>query len=736
VAERPKRKRADKADAPDAATPDAAAPDAAARGNDERPRRRNRRDDPPAGDAAQPPETSDRPRRGRSSDADDSGPPKRSGFGFRDEGSARDRTPGPSRPPFRPGGSGPRRGRDDAPGDNRRPGGGGERGGDRPWRPAGDRGGERRFERRPYGGDRDRSGGPPSRRDGPPPRYGPNDRPGGPRREFRDDPGGARPSRPFRPEGDRGDRPFRGPSRPGEWRPSRPRDDERGGGRDRAPQRPWEADRSREGRDERDRGAGGGFARPFRDERPPRQDRGGFGRPERRPSGDERPPFGGDRRPPSGDRRPFSGDRPAYGGDRPAYRGDRPAYGGDRPAYGGDRPAYPTDRRPYDRPRPDRGEWRPRTAPAREWTPPAPDLLGEDEELIAGRRPVEEAFAARRDAKRLLVVPQRREALERIVLHATNLRIPVIEVEGGTLTAVAGFDGHQGVAVVVPPRRYATIDEVIARALERSEPPFVLALDSLEDPQNVGTLLRSAEAAGVHGVLFPTHRQAPLTPAAVKASAGAVEHLLLCPVDDLPGALADLHARGLRVAGAEAEAPLTARQSDLRGPLAIVVGSEGQGLGPAVRRRCDLLMRIPMHGAIDSLNAAVAGSVLLFEAVAQRDPTGTAPRRRTTTPRPAVTPPEPVAAAEPDADAAAEPGAARDELPDGEPQAAEVVASEPTESPESTVQADAAPAPDARKKAGRKPRKPAADAPQAADDDLLPGGPAAPPPPDGPSGDA
>jgi 23S rRNA (guanosine2251-2'-O)-methyltransferase len=217
------------------------------------------------------------------------------------------------------------------------------------------------------------------------------------------------------------------------------------------------------------------------------------------------------------------------------------------------------------------------------------------------------------------VTPQRRDALEKIVLHATSLRIPIVEVEGGTLTALTGFDGHQGVALVVGARRYATLDEVLARAAERGEPPFVLALDSLEDPQNVGTLLRSAEAAGAHGVIFPTHHQAPLTPAAVKASAGAVEHLLLVPVDDLPAALADLHIRGLRVAGAEAEAPLTARQADLRGPLALVVGSEGQGLGPAVRRRCDLVVRIPMRGAIGSLNAAVAGSILLFEALAQRD---------------------------------------------------------------------------------------------------------------------
>jgi 23S rRNA (guanosine2251-2'-O)-methyltransferase len=276
-------------------------------------------------------------------------------------------------------------------------------------------------------------------------------------------------------------------------------------------------------------------------------------------------------------------------------------------------------------------------------------LLEQDEELVAGRRPVEEAFVARRPAIRLLVVPQRRQALERLVLHATSLRIPIVEVEGGTLTALAGFDGHQGIALVVGPRRFASLDEILARGIERGEPPFVLALDSLEDPQNVGTLLRSAEAAGVHGVIFPTHRQAPLSPSAVKASAGAVEHLLLSPVDDLPGALSDLRIRGLRIVGAEAGAPLTARQSDLRGPLAIVVGSEGQGLSPAVRRRCDFVVRIPMRGAIGSLNAAVAGSIMLFEAVAQRDPDGKGGEPGPAAPLPAAAPDAPAdeAASEP-----------------------------------------------------------------------------------------
>jgi 23S rRNA (guanosine2251-2'-O)-methyltransferase len=318
---------------------------------------------------------------------------------------------------------------------------------------------------------------------------------------------------------------------------------------------------------------------------------------------------------------------------------------------------------------------------------------------VAGRRPVEEVFASGRTAHRLLVVPHRRNALEQLVLHATRLRIPIVEVEGGSLTAIAGFDGHQGVAVIVEPRVFATVDDILARARERDEPPFVLVLDSLEDPQNVGTLLRSAEAAGVHGVLFPTRRQAPLSAAAVKASAGATEHLLLTPVDDLPGALADLHGHGLRVAGSEADAPLTARQADLRGPLAIVVGSEGQGLGPAIRRRCDLFMRIPMRGAVGSLNAAVAGSVLLFEAVAQRD----------------QEPPPTPAAPEPEALAAAPIAVTSEPEVTSE---TEAVASEPEVAPP--------PAPK-RPRATRAKRPTPAPAAESGspDDDLLPGGPTA-----------
>lgn len=267
---------------------------------------------------------------------------------------------------------------------------------------------------------------------------------------------------------------------------------------------------------------------------------------------------------------------------------------------------------------------RPPYRPARPSAGPPPGrvpagLLEHGEELVAGRRPVEEAFAAGRKGHRLLVAPQRRAALETIVLHATRERLPIVEVEGGTLTALAGFDGHQGVALVVGPRRWATLEEALARAIAQGEPPFLLALDSVEDPRNLGALLRSAEAAGVHGVLIPTRRAAPLTAVAVKASAGASEHLALVPVDDLPGALADLHGRGLRLVGADAEAALSYREADLRGPLAVVIGSEATGLSSGARRRLDLALRIPMHGRVRSLNAAAAASVLLFEVAAQRE---------------------------------------------------------------------------------------------------------------------
>jgi 23S rRNA (guanosine2251-2'-O)-methyltransferase len=345
--------------------------------------------------------------------------------------------------------------------------------------------------------------------------------------------------------------------------------------------------------------------------------------------------------------------------------------------------------------------------------------------LVAGRHPVEEAFIAHRKAIRLLVVPQRRQALEKLVLHATNLRIPIVEVEGGTLTSLAGFDGHQGIALVTDKRQFAGLDDILARAIERKEAPFVLVLDSLEDPQNFGSLLRTAEASGVHGVIYPARRQAPLSAAAVKASAGAVEHLLLVPVEDLAVALTDLHVRGLRVIGSDAEAPLTARQADLRGPVVVVVGSEGQGLGPAVRRRCDTVVRIPMRGRVASLNAAVAGSILLYEASSQRggERPLVGPEAGTAADiAPSVEPETtPVSEPEPLPEAAA--GAVDNAVPPAEP----AVVDQPAGAPEIASEAAVAAAPRARRRSVARAAK--ADVPadipaETEEDALLPGAPA------------
>jgi len=547
---------------------------------------------------------------------------------------------------------------------------------DRP-RPEGQGSGGRRFEGprfqgpRPAGqpGDIDARGGhgpagprpDAPRPDGPVPYRGPGgQRSFGPRRG----PGGAggpdagpRPSG-FgygapRPGGYRSE-PRSGGFRPGGFRPGPPWPDfepepERGGG-PHAPRREWQPrddwnDRSSEPRrgssDSRPSyGQRPGFGprpsygqrpgpRPGYGERPgPRPRRAGFGfdggRPEQtgpRFEADAREPFGAGfetGRPDAADFSPTAENEAAL----PAEPGFDPRFDRSRRQARSRAPIRP-DYRARSGGYPERRSFGQAGGAATPWarTPPGPapsDLLGEGEELIAGRHPVEEAFIAHRKAIRLLVVPQRRLALEKLVLHATNLRIPIVEVEGGTLTALAGFDGHQGIALVTDRRQLAGLDDILARAIERKEPPFVLVLDSLEDPQNFGSLLRTAEASGVHGVIYPVRRQAPLSPAAVKASAGAVEHLLLVPVEDLAEALTDLHVRGLRVIGSDADAQLTARQADLRGPLVVVVGSEGQGLGPAVRRRCDAVVRIPMRGQIESLNAAVAGSILLYEASSQR----------------------------------------------------------------------------------------------------------------------
>jgi len=241
-------------------------------------------------------------------------------------------------------------------------------------------------------------------------------------------------------------------------------------------------------------------------------------------------------------------------------------------------------------------------------------------ERIGGRRPVAEALAAGREARRLLVARSVRPSpeLNAILAAARRASVPVETVDPDRLRQLAGFEGHQGVVLEVGDRRWSDLPEILGRAIAAKHDPLVLVLEHLQDPVNLGGLLRSAEAAGVDGVVFPERGAAPLTASAVKASAGASEHLAIAPVTSLGQALSVLSERGLRLVAADQDAAVLAWEADLRGPLAVVVGSEGSGLSGAMRRRCDLLVRFPMSGRVGPLNAAVAGALLLFEVVRQR----------------------------------------------------------------------------------------------------------------------
>jgi 23S rRNA (guanosine2251-2'-O)-methyltransferase len=230
-----------------------------------------------------------------------------------------------------------------------------------------------------------------------------------------------------------------------------------------------------------------------------------------------------------------------------------------------------------------------------------------------------EALRAGRDASRLWIADNARPSpeLKELLAAARERSVEPEWVDPQQLARVAGFDGHQGVLLEVGERHYDALPEILD-APPTGAPPFVLLLEHLQDPTNFGTLLRSAEAAGVDAVVFPERGAAPLSAAAVKASAGASEHLALARVDSVGAAIHELKVRGLRLVAADQDAPATAWGTDLTGPVAIVVGSEGSGLSGATKRRCDVLVSFPMAGQVASLNAATAGALLLFEVVRQR----------------------------------------------------------------------------------------------------------------------
>ena len=242
-------------------------------------------------------------------------------------------------------------------------------------------------------------------------------------------------------------------------------------------------------------------------------------------------------------------------------------------------------------------------------------------EIIYGRNPVYETLRARRrDVFRLQVAEgvQDKGRLTEILDLAARRKIPVERVPRLRLDKLS--DSHQGVALEASGYPYVGLDDIFEKASQRGEPLFVLILDTLQNPQNLGTLIRTAESVGVHGVLIPTHRAAEITPAVVSASAGATEHMLVVQAN-LVRAILELKEADAWVVGLDEEGESVGADGNprLQGALVVVVGSEGAGLRPLVKSKCDFLLRLPMQGQIQSLNASVAGSVALYLAYLSRN---------------------------------------------------------------------------------------------------------------------
>ena len=246
-------------------------------------------------------------------------------------------------------------------------------------------------------------------------------------------------------------------------------------------------------------------------------------------------------------------------------------------------------------------------------------------EILYGRNVVCESLRAGRRKFYKLVLAEgvrQTDAVGQIVFLAEQAGVPVDRTERRNLDRLGNIH-HQGVVLETSEYPYSSLDDILAAAKACGEAVFLLLLDLLQDPQNVGSLLRTAEAVGVHGVVIQRRRAVGITPAVVHTSVGAVEHLLVAQVTNLVDAIGMLKAHDVWVAGLEAlRGAQPYHEADLSGPLAVVVGSEGEGLRRLVRERCDFLLRLPMFGQVTSLNAAVAGSVVLYEALRQRQVNG------------------------------------------------------------------------------------------------------------------
>ena len=230
-------------------------------------------------------------------------------------------------------------------------------------------------------------------------------------------------------------------------------------------------------------------------------------------------------------------------------------------------------------------------------------------EALKNGRTIDKVFVADGDTDR---------GLQRLAAQAKEAGAVGVPVDRRKLDAMSTTRAHQGIIALAAAHEYATIDDILEEAASRGEAPLIVICDELSDPHNLGAILRSAECAGAHGIIIPKRRSVGLTATVAKASAGAVEYMKVARVTNINNAIAELKEKGVWIYGTAAEGSIPMYKADLTGPAAIVIGNEGDGISPLVRKNCDVMLSIPMKGRISSLNASAAASILLYEAVRQR----------------------------------------------------------------------------------------------------------------------
>ncbi|HSH36409.1 23S rRNA (guanosine(2251)-2'-O)-methyltransferase RlmB [Schnuerera sp.] len=241
-----------------------------------------------------------------------------------------------------------------------------------------------------------------------------------------------------------------------------------------------------------------------------------------------------------------------------------------------------------------------------------------DEQYIFGRNPVLEILKSGKEIEKIFIIKgELKGSINKIIGIAKNRNIIIQQVEKQKLDQIAKGSSHQGVVALVTPYVYFSIDDILKKAESLEEPPFVIILDEIKDPHNLGSIIRTAECGGAHGIIIPKRRAAHVTSTVYKSSAGAVEHMMIAKVNNISDTIEELKDKGFWIYGADIESEEYYFNTDLGGPVALVIGSEGKGISRLVKEKCDFLLKIPMLGKVSSLNASNAASILIYEVVKQ-----------------------------------------------------------------------------------------------------------------------